>query len=457
ALFPPEIEPVAKRTRGGVGGSAGTAAAAGPKGGPRPPTATCTSPSQREGAGAAAAAAAASTAPAAIDPRFGKVLSQFDASSGWINLPVAMVRGGGVFEGMPDGPQEVSIVEVASGRQWTARLVHKRSNVRLGSLAGLSAKAGDAVVFTRVGAGAFQLQILSGRGGRNHGRVQQLAPGSGEEDNSRLPLAAAAAAPSEQQQQQQPQQQQPQQQQSQQPQQQQHEGPGDTEDAAGTSDPEAHGGTLTAVAAAAAGQGRSARVEQPEGQQRQEEQQLDQQQAEEQLDQQQRQEQQAEEQAEVDLRWVGGETGPAATVLEAESKANEQSEARSADAARPAQLPLCSLSSAHLRGCIPPDVCLPPLQPGELRLCGLTFHPDVAQRVRRRMAEWAAAMSRAAGGEGPGSWEPTSLQVHIPGVDPPTAPGALPTGGGAAAAVAAAFRRHGLRRRVLACHLARYL
>ncbi len=57
-----------------------------------------------------------------------------------------------------------------------------------------------------------------------------------------------------------------------------------------------------------------------------------------------------------------------------------------------AHLPAASLTAAHLHGCLPPGLGPPPLQPGELRLRGLTFHPDVAPGVRLAMADWEAEL-----------------------------------------------------------------
>ncbi|KAG2494327.1 hypothetical protein HYH03_007385 [Edaphochlamys debaryana] len=112
-----------------------------------------------------------------------------------------------------------------------------------------------------------------------------------------------------------------------------------------------------------------------------------------------------------------------------------------------ANLPASSV--AHLHGCLPPGVPLPPLQPGELRLCGLTFHPDLAPSVRRAMQEWEA--SGSGGGGRLAALDPATRQISIPGVDGDA--------GGSAAALAAstAFSRHGLRRPILATRLARHL
>ncbi|KAG2496645.1 hypothetical protein HYH03_005465 [Edaphochlamys debaryana] len=111
-----------------------------------------------------------------------------------------------------------------------------------------------------------------------------------------------------------------------------------------------------------------------------------------------------------------------------------------------AHLPASSVS--HLHGCLPPGVPPPPLQPGELRLCGLTFHSDLAPSVRRTMQEWEA---NSAGGVGLARCDPSTRQISIPGVDGDA-------GGSEAASIAsAAFSRHGLRRPILATRLARHL
>ncbi|KAG2486456.1 hypothetical protein HYH03_014903 [Edaphochlamys debaryana] len=69
----------------------------------------------------------------------------------------------------------------------------------------------------------------------------------------------------------------------------------------------------------------------------------------------------------------------------------------------PPLLPAPSLSAAHLRPyLLPPSApaAPPALQPGELRLCGLTFHPALAPAVRRSLAAWEAALCEQLRGEG---------------------------------------------------------
>ncbi|KAG2494343.1 hypothetical protein HYH03_007400 [Edaphochlamys debaryana] len=92
---------------------------------------------------------------------------------------------------------------------------------------------------------------------------------------------------------------------------------------------------------------------------------------------------------------------------------------------RPAAPPphhLPSASLRHLHGYLPPGVPLPPLQPGELRLCGMTFHPDLAPSVRRAMQEWETVLvSRLLEeglGDGLADADPATAQISIP--DPAT-------------------------------------
>ncbi|KAG2495483.1 hypothetical protein HYH03_006428 [Edaphochlamys debaryana] len=65
-------------------------------------------------------------------------------------------------------------------------------------------------------------------------------------------------------------------------------------------------------------------------------------------------------------------------------------------------LPASSLSAAHLQGCaLSRDAVRPPaLQPGELRLCGLTFHPELAPGVRSAMEAWEAGLAEQLAAEG---------------------------------------------------------
>ncbi|KAG2495500.1 hypothetical protein HYH03_006444 [Edaphochlamys debaryana] len=64
-------------------------------------------------------------------------------------------------------------------------------------------------------------------------------------------------------------------------------------------------------------------------------------------------------------------------------------------------LPASSLSAAHLQGCALSRAVPPPaVQPGELRLCGLTFHPELAPGVRSAMEAWEAGLAEQLAAEG---------------------------------------------------------
>ncbi|KAG2489462.1 hypothetical protein HYH03_012098 [Edaphochlamys debaryana] len=108
-----------------------------------------------------------------------------------------------------------------------------------------------------------------------------------------------------------------------------------------------------------------------------------------------------------------------------------------------AGLPAASIS--RLQGYVPPGE-LPPLRPGELRLCGLTFHPAVDPAVRAALGLWEAAQPGAAdpaadpfalqaGPEGaaPGELDPLVLRTSLADLLGLTAPagaaaGPLPEG-----------------------------
>ncbi|GFR45192.1 hypothetical protein Agub_g6582, partial [Astrephomene gubernaculifera] len=86
-------------------------------------------------------------------------------------------------------------------------------------------------------------------------------------------------------------------------------------------------------------------------------------------------------------------------------------------------LPAASIT--HLHGYTPqsPSQHPPPPQPGELRVCGLTFHPDIAGRVHARMQQWCSEVLKK---ERKASLEellPHKYQIWIPGIsnDPATA------------------------------------
>ncbi len=102
----------------------------------------------------------------------------------------------------------------------------------------------------------------------------------------------------------------------------------------------------------------------------------------------------------------------------------------------PAHLPVSSLSPGHLLGAVPPSVGLPPLQPGELRVCGLTYHPVRARAERQAMADWEAGL----GPEGLAGADPAGQQIGL-----------------GAPLCAALVRRHRLLPQVLADRLAKLL
>ncbi|GIM09896.1 hypothetical protein Vretimale_13701 [Volvox reticuliferus] len=70
-------------------------------------------------------------------------------------------------------------------------------------------------------------------------------------------------------------------------------------------------------------------------------------------------------------------------------------------------------SLVHLHGYVPASregsSGLPPLRPGELRICGLTFHPGLAPAVRRCMSDWQAAL-----GDGLANADPAAVQIFLP-------------------------------------------
>ncbi|KAG2495482.1 hypothetical protein HYH03_006427 [Edaphochlamys debaryana] len=81
--------------------------------------------------------------------------------------------------------------------------------------------------------------------------------------------------------------------------------------------------------------------------------------------------------------------------------------------------PAPSLSAAHLQGCALSRDAVPPpaLQPGELRLCGLTFHPELAPGVRSAMEAWEAGLAEQLAAEGLDGGladaQPESEQIRI--------------------------------------------
>lgn len=88
--------------------------------------------------------------------------------------------------------------------------------------------------------------------------------------------------------------------------------------------------------------------------------------------------------------------------------------AAAAAAAEAADGPAAGL--AFLHGCVPPAVGLPPLRPGELRLCGLTFHPDLAPAVLQLQASWLEKRSKR-GEAGLLEMDPASVQIQIPEIE----------------------------------------
>eukprot|EP00198_Chlamydomonas_reinhardtii_P009543 XP_001698880.1 predicted protein [Chlamydomonas reinhardtii] len=108
-----------------------------------------------------------------------------------------------------------------------------------------------------------------------------------------------------------------------------------------------------------------------------------------------------------------------------------------------ANLPATSIT--HLHGFLPHGSRLPPLQPGELRLCGLTFHPELAAGVRRAMAAWQASAVARTRQEA----DPAIEQIEIPGVGPD--PG---TGQGAANPTAQVLYRYGLNAELISSQVA---
>ncbi|KAG2447370.1 hypothetical protein HYH02_007698 [Chlamydomonas schloesseri] len=111
-------------------------------------------------------------------------------------------------------------------------------------------------------------------------------------------------------------------------------------------------------------------------------------------------------------------------------------------------LNLPAASITHLHGFLPHGARLPPLQPGELRLCGLTFHPELAAGVRRAMAAWQASALARTRQEADAVIE----QVEIPGVEPDPA-----SSQAAANPTAQMFHRYGLSVEVISQQVAALL
>ncbi len=123
-----------------------------------------------------------------------------------------------------------------------------------------------------------------------------------------------------------------------------------------------------------------------------------------------------------------------------------------------ALLPASSLTPAHLYGYAGPAAVPPPLQPGELRACGSTFHPELAPGVRAGLQQWAAEHlggEQHAGGVGCVA-AALAEQVWVLGEGP--------AGWGAGAAAAegelpwlGVLRQHGVSRNILAAMLSERL
>ncbi len=122
-------------------------------------------------------------------------------------------------------------------------------------------------------------------------------------------------------------------------------------------------------------------------------------------------------------------------------------------------LPVGSLTPANLRGYIASEEQLPPVREGELRWCGLTFHPRLAPEVCAAMDTWLPAL-------GPGGLaeaDPSVQQVYVGGLGEEV-PGAHRTWAQRHKHVEAALKdaqavlqRPGLNATDIACHLASLL
>ncbi len=112
------------------------------------------------------------------------------------------------------------------------------------------------------------------------------------------------------------------------------------------------------------------------------------------------------------------------------SEHQEQGQQRVVVVANPDHLPAASLTAAHLYRAVPPAIGPPPLQPGELRLCGFTFHPHLAPGVRRAMDAWTEGL----GGRALEELDPSTEQVQVLGVGLGAGKGLGAAAAGAAAA-----------------------
>ncbi len=120
-----------------------------------------------------------------------------------------------------------------------------------------------------------------------------------------------------------------------------------------------------------------------------------------------------------------------------------------------ALLPASSLTPAHLYGYAGPAAVPPPLQPGELRACGSTFHPELAPDLRAGLQQWAA---EHLGGEQHAGYVAAALSEQV------WVLGEGPAGWGAGAAAAegelpwlGVLRQHGVSRNILAAMLSERL
>ncbi len=117
----------------------------------------------------------------------------------------------------------------------------------------------------------------------------------------------------------------------------------------------------------------------------------------------------------------GGDRGTAAEAL-----GGGQQQQQQLPAPAPGCLPGASLTAAHLCGAAASEVGLPPRQQGELRVCGLTFHPDLAPRVRQQMAAWQQGLGHIRLEDA--DPDTCQVQVMLSGVLPGFDAGVIPYG-----------------------------
>ncbi|KAG2494336.1 hypothetical protein HYH03_007394 [Edaphochlamys debaryana] len=435
---------------GSGGGAAGSPSKRGSSAGPlSPKSSKAAKPAASAGANAAAAEAA--PAPAAVvsppyDPRFGKPVSASEVMSLILGTSAAMLRPGGVFADFAQDvkTEGITLIEAGSSRRWTqVALTPKGSLLRFSRLRGLQLAVGDVVEYAPLpdaGPRTFQIRILSAdRAGANGAgadvdAAQQPAATTGGPTGAALAAGGPSPSPVR---------------------------PGSAGGNAGAaaSEPSA---ALPSRASGGAGSGppsaeappvlkQERRCAPPPGPVQADTARLPQ-------DRRLAVLAQASSPEDPTTDTIATATASGAPWWEAgaatESGAHPGSSheadvgKREGPAGNTEHLPASSVS--HLHGYLPPGVPLPPLQPGELRLCGLTFHPDLAPSVRRVMQEWEASSS--GGGCGLARCDPSTRQISIPGVD-----GDAGGSEAAASTASAAFSRHGLRRPILATRLARHL